>query len=470
MLAADLSRDKGRIVAVGATGLNLPRRTLYEKELSLVVSRSYGPGRYDREYEEHGRDYPLPYVRWTERENMRAFLDLVADGSVKVGPLISHRFPIHDAERAYEALERQSVLGMVLEYPQHAIEAPGPTVVTPFPPPHASAHDVATKATVSFIGTGNFARTVLLPAFAREQDAQLRGAVAVTGLSARSAADKFDFSYCSTDASDVWRDQDCNAVIIATQHDTHARLVIQALDAGKAVFVEKPLCVTVTELDEIEAKVESLERLGRNPLMMVGFNRRFAPATTFVRQHFAATHAPLNVLYRVNAGRLTTRGHSTGERRTESRILGEVCHFVDLCGYLTGSTITWVSAVRSATDADEVIVTLRLANGSIATIAYLVDGDPAAPKERVEVFGGGAMGVIEDFRTATFTAHGRRRQLGGMFSSQNKGHAAEVRAFVRAVVNRALSPVPFDAAVNTTRATLAIVASLETGAPVDVHP
>ena len=276
VLAADLCREKGRIVAVGATGLDLPRRTLYEKELSVVVSRSYGPGRYDRNYEEHGHDYPLPYVRWTERENMRAFLDLLADGSVKIRPLISHRFPIGDADKAYEALERQSVLGILLEYPSSAEPESEATRINLVTSSTASATYEPQHTAVSFIGTGNFARGVLLPAFAR-QAVILRGAVAATGLSARSAAEKFKFAYCSTNVTDVWKDDHSNAVVIATRHDAHGRLVVDALEAGKAVFVEKPLCLTEAELQKIEATVSHLQLAGRRPFLMVGFNRRFAP-------------------------------------------------------------------------------------------------------------------------------------------------------------------------------------------------
>ncbi len=466
VLAADLLRDKGRIVAVGATGMDIPRRTLFQKEVSVVVSRSYGPGRYDPEYEERGRDYPLPYIRWTERENMRAFLDLIADGSVDVQTLISHRFQIADAARAYEVLERESVLGILLEYPQARNTTPRTRV--DLPTAQAATPAKAGAANVSFVGAGNFARAVLLPAFVAQSDARLRGVVTSTGLSARSAADKFKFAYCSTAAQDVWSDVDSNAVVIATRHNAHARLVCDALAAGKAAFVEKPLCLSSEELDTIEAATAACGASGFAPFLMVGFNRRFAPATALLKSHFERTQGPVNVVYRVNAGRVPPSSWVASAEEGGGRILGEVCHFVDLCGYLAGAPIRHVFATRSTADADDVVVTLRMANGSIATVAYLVDGDPAASKERVEVFGSGATGVIDDFRRATLEVGGRKQRVGGRLASQDKGHAAEVAAFVKAVARGGPSPVPISSVFNSTRATFAILASLETGTAIDV--
>lgn len=472
VLAAEVSRDKGRIVAVGATGLDVPRRLLYHKELSVVVSRSYGPGRYDPQYEEHGRDYPLPYVRWTERENMRAFLDLVADGSVDVRALISHRFPIAEAAKAYEALERESVLGIVLEYPEDdPMQAPlkgRPTTLRSAITLVSQAKAVRGDVAVSFIGTGNFARGVLLPAFKASPHVRLRGTVAATGLSARSAADKFGFETCTTDPAEVWKDAGCRAVVIATRHGAHASLVMSALEAGKAVFVEKPLCLSEEELDEIVAMAVRLQTLGQLPLLTVGFNRRFAPSTEFVRQHFEKAQGPLTVTYRINAGRVPHGSWVADPEQGGGRILGEVCHFVDLCAFLAGAPVVQVHAMRTAGDADEVVVSLRMANGSIATVAYVVDGDPAGPKERLEIFGGGATGTIDDFRRASVSVRGRGRSFGGWFSRQNKGHTAEVRAFVDAVAAGGSSPVPFAEAVNSTRATFAILESLESGSIVDV--
>jgi len=466
VLAPELARDKGRIVAIGATGLDLPRRTLYHKELSLVVSRSYGPGRYDPEYEERGRSYPLAHVRWTERENMRAFLDLVAKDRVNVRTLISHRFSIEDAEQAYETLEREAVLGIVLEYPD-AAPTSGVIQIARTSPSHAQTKSAS--AGVSFIGAGNFANAVLLPALRRSGAVTLRGVVTATGLSARAAGDKHGFAYCTTSADEIWRDDGTNAVVIATRHDAHAHLVIAALEAGKAVFVEKPLCLQESELDSIVSTVDRLRRAGEQPLLMVGFNRRFAPATERIRAHFAKTSGPVNVVYRINAGRVPASSWVASAEEGGGRILGEVCHFVDLCAYLAGAPVHEVSAVRSSAGDDDVMVTLRMAGGSIATIAYLVDGDRSAAKERVEVFGSGAIATIDDFRKATLSSGGTSRRLSGVFSGQDKGHGAEMKAFLTAVRNQADSPIPFEASVNSTRVTFAILRSLESGHPVSVQ-
>jgi predicted dehydrogenase/threonine dehydrogenase-like Zn-dependent dehydrogenase len=466
VLASELARDKGRIVAVGATGLDLPRRTLYQKELSVVVSRSYGPGRYDPEYEEHGRDYPLAHVRWTERENMRAFLGLLANGKVDVRPLISHRFPIDDAVRGYEALEREPVLGIVIDYPSR------PIVNTPIFLNRSDASatcPAVDRIGLSFVGAGNFAQGVLLPAVSRHASAALRGVVTATGLSGRSTAEKFRFAYCATCEEDVLRDDETNAVVIATRHDAHASLVVRTLDAGKAVFIEKPLCLSLSELDDIVAAVRRGEGERRQPFLMVGFNRRFAPATQLIRRHFLKTHGPVNVVYRVNAGRVPATSWVSHPEEGGGRIVGEVCHFVDLCAFIADADVKEVFAARSAGGEDDVIVTLRMTDGSIATIAYMVDGDRAFAKERIEVFGGGSVGVIDDFRTATLSVNGRRQRLRGRLATQDKGHEAEVAAFLDAVRRGEPSPVPIDAAVNSTQATFAILRSLETGQTVTVR-
>ncbi len=466
VLATELARDRGRIVAVGATGLDLPRRTCYLKELSVVVSRSYGPGRYDPNFEERGQDYPAAFVRWTERENMRAFLDLVARGTVDVRSLISYRFSIDEAEAAYRLLNTSDALGIVLEYPDLA-HRPTQASQVRLRQPEAPL-GLQGKAVLSFVGAGTFARDVLLPAVKKCPDVHLRTVITASGLSARSAGDKFGFELCSTSENDAWHDSASNAVVIATRHDLHASYVARALRAGKAVFVEKPLALNEADLSLVEAAHADSRAAQGAPFVFVGFNRRFAPLAAQVRAHFTHVNGPINVLYRINAGRLPAGSWQAGDEGG-GRILGEVCHFVDLCAFLSRSTVREVTATRSSSCDDDVMVVLRMDNGSIATIAYMAEGDRALPKERLEVFGGGKAAVIDDFRTGWISTDGRRRRLGGFLGLQDKGHRLEMTAFVTAVQRRGESPIPFEESVNVTRATFAILKSLELGTPVSVR-
>jgi predicted dehydrogenase/threonine dehydrogenase-like Zn-dependent dehydrogenase len=459
VLAAEIARERGRVVAVGATGLDLPRRTMYQKELSLVVSRSYGPGRYDPDYEERGHDYPRAYVRWTERENMRTFLALVADGRVDVHPLVSHRYTIERGAEAYDTLEQGDTLGILIDYGTAPAAKVADAITVPSRPRvHASG-----RPRISVIGAGAFARSVLLPSLTRA-GASLGSVVAATGLSARLAADKFGFETCSTTVETIWRDSD--AVVIATRHDSHAQFTIDALEAGKAVFVEKPLCITEAELQRIAHVVDTLRVAGQAPFVMVGFNRRFAPAVAVVREAMAG--APVSIVYRINAGRVAPQSWIARADEGGGRIVGEVCHFVDLCAHLAGSPVVEVCATRSAVGPDDVMVSLRMADGSLATVAYLIDGDRTAPKERIELSGGGRSATIDDFRRARVSGVGRTVRHGGVVARQDKGHAAEMAAFVSAVASGGVSPVSFESSINTTRATFAIVRSLESGGPVQV--
>jgi len=460
VMAAEIAREKGKIVAVGATGLDLPRRTMYRKELSLVVSRSYGPGRYDADYEERGHDYPRAYVRWTERENMRTFLDLVAAGRVDVRPLVSHRYAIERGADAYEALEKGDALGILIGY--DAVPDSGAAAMISVQSSHAHTPG---GSRISVVGAGAFAQSVLLPSL-KPTGATLGVVVTATGLSARSAADRFGFEGCSTSVDAVWDDGRCDAVVISTRHDSHARLVIAALEAGKAVFVEKPLCITEAELERIVEVVHRLRASGTSPFVMVGFNRRFSPSVQTVRAAMAG--APVSIVYRVNAGPVPQSSWIAHPEEGGGRIVGEVCHFVDLCAHFAGSPVVEVCATRAGTGPDDVMVSLRMANGSAATIAYLSDGDRASGKERIELFGGSRSGTIDDFRRARVSGGGRNVRYGGWLARPDKGHAAEMAAFVAAVAAGLESPVSFESAVNTTRATFAIVRSLESGGPIRI--
>lgn len=469
-LAGRVARDRATLVAVGDVALDVPRRTFYRKELSLRVSRSYGPGRYDRNFEERGESYPVGYVRWTERENMRAFLELVAGGRVRVEPLISVRAPIEEAERAYGRLDDPATLGIVFQYPA----APVDPVLEPRA---ADAHaDVvhlgpsAPKATgivgVSVIGAGTFAQQVLLPILKRADRIQLRGIVSEGGLTARSSGGRHGFQFCASTPEAVWDDADTDAVIVATRNRHHATLVRDAITAGKSVFVEKPVSIDAAELERLVETVRAAGHAG-GARVMAGFNRRFAPLVRRVREFMAPVDGPVAINYRVNGGRLPDDSWLL-DPSEGGRIVSEVCHFVDTAMFLAGSRVVEATATGGAGPHDDLAATLRCANGSIATIAYFSSGDRSYSKERIEVFGGGRVAVIDDFRRGWLVANGHRTRLGGWLARQRKGHREELDAFLEAVRSGASLAGTFDEAVAATRATFAILESLAGGHAVRV--
>jgi polar amino acid transport system substrate-binding protein len=460
--AGEVSRLKGRVVAVGLVGMNVPRKIYYERELTLRVSMSYGPGRYDPEYEERGHDYPLPYVRWTEGRNIEAFLDLVAAGRVDVRPLVTHRFAIEEGARAYQLISGEAAepyLGVVLSYDtgRELARSVGNDGARP------AAGAPAARVRLGFVGAGGYAQKFLLPGF-KAAGAEFVSVATAAGVTARDVGAKYVFARLVSDADEVIGDEDVNLVVVATRHGSHAALARRALAAGRHVFVEKPLALSDAELDSV---VEAAR--GSRAQLMVGFNRRFSPHARAARQFFAGRRAPLSILYRVNAGRVP-RGHWIQDpREGGGRIVGEVCHFVDLMQFLTGSLVTRVFAERvAARDAelvedDSVFITLRFADGSNGSIAYLAEGDRALPKERVEVYGEGKTFVIDDFRAATAYAGGRAK--GTRLRGQDKGQQEEVRAACRVVLEGATAPISLEDLEATTRATFRILDSLRTGEP-----
>jgi polar amino acid transport system substrate-binding protein len=461
-LAGEIARDRAVVSMVGAVRMDIPRKVYYEKELQLRLSRSYGPGRYDPEYEEGGRDYPIGYVRWTERRNMEEFLRLVATGQVTPSRLTTHRFTIERAEDAYAIVtgeDRQPFLGVLLSYPETTQAAGARRMLELRARPRKEG-----KAGVGFIGAGNFARAVLLPRFARAADAAMVGVATATGANARTTGDKFGFGYCTTDMGRLLADDSVDAVVIATRHDSHARFAADALRAGKAVFVEKPLAIDEAGLSEVlEAQAES------GGLLTVGFNRRFSPLVKEMRDGFASA-GPLAITYRVNAGYIPPESWIHAPDQGGGRIIGEVCHFVDLVQYLTGDepVEAFAHSVGGAEGAlhDTVAITLRFRGGSVAGIQYYSTGDKSYAKERVEVFGGGRIAVLDDFRQLTLSQGGRRRTAKRL--SQDKGFDQEVAAFLTAVRGGGEPPIPLRSLVATTRATFAIEESLRSGLPVSV--
>jgi predicted dehydrogenase/threonine dehydrogenase-like Zn-dependent dehydrogenase len=462
--AGEISRRKGRVVAVGLVGLNVPRQVYFERELTLQVSMSYGPGRYDPEYEEHGHDYPLPYVRWTEGRNIEAFLDLVAAQRVKVGPLITHRFPIEESARAYEVFSAPGApayLGIVINYDTgREVERYVLKLARP-----ATAKGVG-QVKLGMIGAGDYAQGILLPQF-KANGVDFVAITTASGVTARDVGARYGFAQVVSGAEEVLANPEVNLVVIATRHDSHAELARRALERGMNVFVEKPLARNDEELDAV---LETATRSGGR--LMVGFNRRFSSLAQAGKDFFADRHSPLSILYRVNAGRVPRSHWVQDPREGGGRIIGEVCHCVDFMHFLTGSTVKRVYAEAVSSDdqtavtEDSIFVTLKFADGSNGAIAYLAEGDRSLPKERIEIIGGSRVFVIDDFKSATAYRHGRKKQT--TLRAQDKGQREEVRAVCDTVVTGKPAPILLDELGAVTRTTFRIVESLRTGKPQEI--
>src|SRR6266446_310855 len=389
--AALMCRKRGRIVLVGATGLELSRADFYEKELTFQVSCSYGPGRYDPDYEQKGRDYPAGYVRWTEQRNFEAVLDMLADKRLDVAPLISHRFPIERAEEAYTLIAGdEPSLGVLLEYPATTNETSLSRTINV----SAERLRAAKGQAVGFVGAGNYANGTLIPAF-KKAGTRLKVVACGGGVSGTYAAHRHGFEVVTTDVETVFSDPEIAAVVIATRNDSHAQYVLKALESGKHVFVEKPLALTKEDVD-------SVERVGSasgSPMLMVGFNRRFAPHIVRTKALLETVHEPKSFVITVNAGAVPPEHWTRDPESGGGRIIGEACHFIDLLRFLAGSAIVehQVAAARTA-DAC-VTISLRFSDGSTGTVHYLSNGDRSFPKERLEVFCGGRVLQLDNFRT-----------------------------------------------------------------------
>lgn len=458
-LAGALSRDRGRVIAVGAVGLNMPRKVYYEKEIFFQVSRSYGPGRYDLDYEEKGKDYPIGFVRWTEGRNLQAIVDLLASGQLNVRPLISHRFPIERAPEAYDLITgkiKEPFLGVLLTYPQAEADAPLASTRVPNP----TAAPTGGPLTLGVLGAGNYATAIFLPAVKAVGSADRAGIASASGLTARHASQRFGFAYASSSESEVLEDPNVNVVALLTRHNQHARQVLAALSLGKHVFCEKPLAIKPDEVDAIE---QALAQAGNTALLMVGFNRRFAPLAVRLKQFLAGRSEPLAAHYRVNAGYLPLNHWTQDPEIGGGRIIGEGCHFIDFLAFLVGSPPLEVRA-QALPDAgryrqDNVIMTFTFPDGSLGTVTYLANGDKSFPKERVEVFTGGKVAVLDDFRALETVSGGNRKMIKS--SQQDKGHRAGWQAFLDACRAGGPAPIPYADLLGVTRASFAAVRALE---------
>jgi len=495
-LAAEVARDRAIVAAVGTIGMELQRKLYYEKELDFRISRSYGPGRYDAAYEQKGRDYPIGHVRWTETRNMEAFLQLLAECKLNLASLITHRFPLEQSAQAYELISGRSsapYLAVMLQCPEaenaraefvHKIQ------VTRVMPPSSSLG-------IGVLGAGNFALNTLLPALQSLKNVSFQGVCNATGPRSRHAAEKFGFAYCADSEQQLLEDPNIDAIVIATRHHLHARQTVAALNAGKNVFCEKPLCLSEDDLAEIIRTVAASGegalssggagtagvtvpgwklRLGGGelqnaPFLMVGFNRRFAPMAVQLKQFLNEIHKPLAIHYRVNAGYIPADHWVNDPEQGGGRILAEVCHFVDFLCFLAGATPVSVQGHTVGNpgqySTDNIVATLKFPNGTLGSISYLASGDKSASKERLEVFGGGSVAILEDFRHLELVRRGRK-QITRARAGQDKGHKAEMRAFVDAALGHAPPPIPFEEIAGSTLATLRLQNSCQVGEPLPV--
>jgi predicted dehydrogenase/threonine dehydrogenase-like Zn-dependent dehydrogenase len=443
-LAGALARDRAVVSVIGDVGLEVPRRPFFEKELELRVSRSYGPGRYDPAYEQEGRDYPIGYVRWTQRRLIGYFFEEVAAGRVRLGELVTHEFPIERAEEAYEALSDPSRLAILIRYGAPSEQEPTHRVAVSVPAPRRSG-----RARVALIGPGTFARSTLLPLLGK-LDVEMAGVAGRSPARAAWTARKAGAGYAATDPEEVLSDDSVDVVVIATRHSSHAELAARALERGKAVFLEKPLAIDAAGLARLEELMTGDARL------VVDFNRGFAPATLKARRHLTGRNDPLHVHYRVNAGTLESGHWLHDPKEGGGRLVGEGCHFVDLCAALVGHPLLSVRASRldrtAAAADDSFLLELRYSDGSVATVSYVAAGDPRMEKERIEGFGGRRAVVIDDFRKVSLYGDGRRRSPAPL--RRDKGHAALLAAAFEFFGRGGEPPIPYRRLVETTRATL----------------
>lgn len=456
ILSTELCRKKGKIIVVGSVKMDVPRDPyFYRKELELKISCSYGPGRYDSQYEELGVDYPFAYVRWTEQRNMEAFLGMISKGLINVKPLITHTFPIEQAEEAYEIVlgkNPQPHIGIILEYEKNPEKNKTEVRIK---------NEPIKKLNVGFIGAGSFAQSYLIPNV-KSFGASLDTVVTSKGITSKNVGEKFGFNVCSADVQDVINNSNINTVFIATPHSSHAELVIRCLKAEKNVFVEKPLAISPEELE----KIIKIKQLSSHSLM-VGFNRRFAPVSEEIKKQFGNTGEPFVVNIRVNAGFIPKDHWTQIPEIGAGRIIGEMCHFIDLMQFFTNSEPIKVYADCISTQnekikqEDNIAIVVKFKNGSVGNLTYLANGNKSLPKELIEIFSGGMTGVINDFRNGAFYSNNKLKSL----KIPGKGHQQEIQAFLNSLNEGKSSPIDFRSICLTTLTTFKIIDSLKTGLP-----
>jgi len=460
-LAGVIARDRAKVVATGAVGLNFPRKVYYEKEIAFINSRSYGPGRYDSNYEENGQDYPLGYIRWTEGRNFQAVVDLLSSDKLKVSSLISHRFDIEDGVKAYEVItgkKKEPFLGVLLKYSNEKQET-SKRVEFPLVTRHSSL------VKLGVLGAGLFANSTLLPVLKNNKDFELVGIASSGGLHAQHSGKKFGFQYVTSSEDEIINDPKINTVAILTRHDTHAELVVKALKAGKNVFVEKPLAINSSQLLAISKQLKA----NSQALLTVGFNRRFSPLAQQLHVSLFTRQEPLHAHYRINAGFIPANHWTQDEAIGGGRIIGEACHFIDMITYLVGALPVNVSAHALPNNGkykeDNVSMTFTFADGSIGVVDYLANGDKSMPKERLEVFCGGMVAVLDDYVSLTTVKDGKKKMESG---AQDKGWRAEMVAFAESIKSGKEPPIPYEQIMAVTKSTFAAVESIRSGYPVEI--
>lgn len=467
-LAGDLVRFKGTVVVVGRTEMNAPRETYLFKELQLRTSLAYGPGTGDPSYEEKGHDYPIGYVRWTENRNMAAFVKLVADNKINLTPLITHQFDVTEAAQAYDLVTNQpgASIAVLLRYPQNEQPLSAKSNVSALDRREKSTGLSSETVRVGVIGAGSFATNFLIPVLASNTQVSLQGIASATGIRAKALQNKYNFAYCASNAEEIIADEAIDCVFILTRHDTHAALTTAALQAGKHVFVEKPLAMQEPELHQV---MTAQKETGLK--VMVGFNRRFAPLAVKLKTFFSERVQPLSISYRANVGYRPPEHWLHDPKQGGGVIIGEACHFIDFCHWLTESTLADLSVrslhgeAQGIINADNVHIQLGFEDGSVATVTYLSNGSATYSRERTEVFGDNSVAVLEDFRLLELAGGGKRVKRERVWLKQQKGYDEQVQIFVDCI--RSGQPVPgqdlyFEASLTTLRAQQALYSTNST--------
>lgn len=457
-LAGQLARDKGTVVAVGAVGLEIPRKIYYEKELNVLISRSYGPGRYDHAYEEQGKDYPYGYVRWTEGRNLSAIIDLLESKKLDVKSLITHRFPIDEGVKAYETItgkKNEKFLGVIIQYPDNGSSNLSERRVDLQKTSGLNLGE--NKVSIGILGAGLFASAVFLPIIQKTTSVKKMGICSAKGLSARQLAKKYNYEFACTDETEIFNNNEINTVVILTRHSDHARQILSGLQSNKHIYCEKPLALNTSELFGIEKAYKNSKSN-----LMVGFNRRFSPFILKAKDFIKKSAEPKIIHYRVNAGFIPSQHWIHDPNQGGGRIIGEGCHFIDLCIYLTDSKPVSIQTLGLPNlgkyNDDNVVINMIFDDGSIATIEYLANGDKSVEKETLEIFSGGKVVQLIDFRKLILTANGKKTQYQSRFA-QDKGHLGSWQAFINSIKLNLEAPITFEELFESSLVTLIAVES-----------